>query len=186
MRVNQIEKRSYSLHEVRSAEGSSDKVIEGYAAVFNQRTNIDGEFYEVIERGAFDGCDLSDVALLVNHDNGQIPLARTTSGTLTVTVDDIGLAIRANLDTENNSAAQALYSAVSRGDIRGMSFCFSVSEDDWCNFEIPMPTRHIKRIKKVYECSCVTYPAYPTTDVKTARANELELYRLKNINLGGC
>lgn len=177
------ERRNYDFKEIRTVASSKEKIIEGHAAVFNQRTNIDGSFYEVIERGAFDGCDLSDVALLVNHDNGQIPLARTTSGTLTVTVDDIGLAIRANLDTENNSAAQALYSAVSRGDLKGMSFCFSIDElgDEWRDIEAPMPTRRIKRIKKCYECSAVTYPAYSTTDIQ-ARAKLEKAKELHKMN----
>ena len=117
------EKRTFNFAGAfRSKDADGEKFIEGHAAVFDVKTNIGGDFIEVIERGAFDGCDLSDVTLFVNHDASKIPLARTTSGTLTLSVDDVGLAIRAKLDVENNPDAKTLYSAVERGDLSGMSF----------------------------------------------------------------
>ena len=157
-----------------SQDTGGEKILEGHAAVFNQSTNIGGEFIEVIERGAFDDCDMSDVALFVNHDALQIPLARTTSGTLSVTIDEVGLAIRAKLDVENNPDAKALHSAISRGDLRGMSFAFIVANDgdEWLNLESTLPTRIIKKIAKVFEVSIANYPAYITTDVQ-ARAKQM-------------
>lgn len=155
---------------VRSAESQGEKIIEGHAAVFEQAEIIGREFIEVIERGAFDGCDLSDVALFVNHVVTDLPLARTPR-TLTVTIDEVGLKIRAKLDVANNQSAASVYSAVQRGDCRGMSFGFTVAEDEWQELNSEMPRRIIHKIGKVYEVSAVTAPAYEGTDV-VARAKE--------------
>lgn len=162
-----------------SQDIGGEKILEGHAAVFNQTTTIGGAFYEVIRRGAFDGCDMSDVALFVNHDASKIPLARTTSGTLTVTTDEIGLAIRAKLDVENNPDAKALYSSVARGDVKGMSFAFIVAEggDEWLNLETEMPTRIIHKIARLIEVSSANYPAYDTTEIHARAKNALAIVR---------
>ena len=161
--VQATEQRCYGLKEFRALENAGEKIVEGHAVVFNRQTNIGNSFYEIIESGAFDGCDLSDVALFINHDTSRLPLARTQSGTLTLSVDNIGLAIRARLDVENPDA-KALYSAVSRRDAVGMSFSFSVDVEEWQDLEAEMPTRIIKRFNKIYECSVANYPAYGDTE----------------------
>ena len=79
--------------------------------------------------------------------------------------DDQGLSIRVNLDTENNAEARALYSAVERGDITGMSFMFSVNGEEWDDLESEHPTRRIKDIGSVVEVSAVTFPAYTDTEI---------------------
>lgn len=181
----QTEKRCFSKQEFRALENDGEKIIEGHAAVFNQKTIIGNCFYEVIERGAFDGCNMSDIALLVNHDNTTLPLARTQSGTMTVSIDDVGLAFRAKLDVENNFVSKSVYSSVKRGDLRSMSFAFRVSDEEWQDLESEMPTRRIKRIDWVGECSVCTYPAYEGTDVSiSARArNTLETARKELCNM---
>jgi HK97 family phage prohead protease len=83
-------------------------------------------------------------------------------------VPGAGMTIRVDLDTENNADARALYSAVDRGDISGMSFMFIVDSDMWENLESDHPTRHIRSISKVFEVSAVTFPAYEATSI-TAR-----------------
>ena len=83
-------------------------------------------------------------------------------------VPNVGMAIRVDLDTENNADARALYSAVERGDISGMSFMFTVDSDSWEDLESDHPTRHIRKIDKVFEVSAVTFPAYEATSI-TAR-----------------
>ncbi|MBR4153135.1 MAG: HK97 family phage prohead protease, partial [Selenomonadaceae bacterium] len=80
--MNQKENRSYTFRDLRMVDDNGgEKIIEGHAAVFETVTNISGTFYEVIERGAFEGCDLSEVVLLLNHDHRSLPLAKTQSGT---------------------------------------------------------------------------------------------------------
>ena len=74
--------------------------------------------------------------------------------------------IRVNLDTENNAEAKALYSAVERGDISGMSFMFTVDEDRWEDIDTDHPKRHILSIRKVMEVSAVTFPAYEATSIQ--------------------
>jgi HK97 family phage prohead protease len=91
--------------------------------------------------------------------------------------DEFGMSIRAQLDTENNVDSKALYSAVERGDISGMSFMFSVSEDKWENLESDYPTRHILKIGSVVEVSAVTFPAYESTEISARSKEALESAR---------
>ncbi len=166
--------------------------VTGHAAVFGQTTNIADCFYEVIERGAFDECDLSDVMFLVNHIQDKIPMARsrTNSGnsTMSLQVDEKGLFIDASLDVENNSESKSVYSAVKRGDMDGMSFAFFIKEQTWENLDSKMPTRRIKKIKKVSEVSVVNRPAYSGTSINarseevTNAQKEIESLRKKNNN----
>ena len=79
--------------------------------------------------------------------------------------------IRVKLDTENNAEAKALYSAVQRGDISGMSFMFSIDGESWENLESDHPTRHVTKIGSVVEVSAVTFPAYDATTIN-ARSKE--------------
>ena len=146
-------------------------VVEGVAAVYEQETRIAdffGEFVEVIRAGAFDETDFTDVRLLVNHDFSGIALARSRRNnksdkpnTMQLSVDKTGLHIKADLDTENNEQARALYSAISRGDMDGMSFCFYVAEDGdkWTERD-GVQYREILKVAKVIEVSAVNFPAY--------------------------
>ena len=88
-----------------------------------------------------------------------------------MSVDEDGMTIRVDLDTENNADAKSLYSAVNRGDLTGMSFMFSVDDEEWENLESEHPTRHIKKIGSVVEVSAVTFPAYEATEIY-ARSKE--------------
>ena len=85
-----------------------------------------------------------------------------------------GMDIRVNLDTENNADARALYSAVERGDISGMSFMFGVSEEEWEGLDTEYPTRHIRGISCVLEVSAVTFPAYEDTEISARNRQALD------------
>lgn len=165
--ADEMVKRSFSIADLRAVDEGS--YIEGHPAVYEQKTNISGWFYEIIERGAFDECDFDDVLFSVNHDLEKIPLARSRrnngNSTMQLKLDDVGFYIKADLDIENNSEARSLYSAVKREDISGMSFIFYVRDAWWENLDTDMPTRHITKIRKVKEVSAVTYPAYTGTDI---------------------
>ena len=152
-------------------------IVEGLAAVCEQETRIAdffGEFIEVIRKGAFDETDFDDVRLLVNHDFNGIALARSRRNnksdkpnTMQLWVDDNGdVNIKADLDTENNEQARALYSAISRGDMDGMSFCFFVSEENqrWSERD-GVDVREILKVDKVIEVSAVNFPAYGGTNI---------------------
>lgn len=174
MKKKELEQRSYSF-EVRAEKSEQGNIITGRPIIYNSRTNL-GYFDEVIESGALDGADLTDVRFLVNHDTSKIPLARSRrnngNSTMKLTPDFEGLNLDfVKLDVENNMDARALYSAVQRGDISGMSFMFSIDDEEWEDLESDHPTRHIKKIGSVVEISAVTFPAYEATSIN-ARSKE--------------
>lgn len=166
----ELESRSYSFTVRADKDEQGGNIITGRPIVYDKMTDL-GWFNEIIERGALDKTNLQDVRFLVNHDTSKIPLARSRknnkNSTMQLTVDDDGMAIRVTLDTENNADARALYSAVQRGDISGMSFMFSINDEEWQNLESDHPTRRIKEIGTVVEVSAVTFPAYEQTEIST-------------------
>jgi len=176
-----LERRSYSFEARADVDENGGAIIAGRPVVYSSPTDIDGEFCEIIEPGALDGADLTDVRLLVNHDTKRIPLARSRnnseSSTMHLSVDADGLSLdRALLDVANNSEASALYSAVKRGDISGMSFLFSVAEQWWENVHSDYPTRHVTKVASIVEVSAVTFPYYLDTEIN-ARGGALESAR---------
>lgn len=175
MHENEAEKRGYTF-EVRAEEDSEQgSIILGRPIVYDTPTDIGESFREIIERGALDHTDLTDVRFLVNHNTSGIPLARSRrnngNSTMLLSVDDEGLKIRVSLDVENNSEARALYSAVQRGDVTGMSFMFWVDDEEWQDTDTAYPTRRIKSISSIVEVSAVTFPAYEATEI-TARSKQ--------------
>lgn len=166
--------RAYNFELRASNDETHGDHILGRPIVYDSRTDL-GWFDEIIERGALNDADLKDVRFLVNHDTSMIPLARSRrnneNSTMQMTVDKDGMGIRVNLDTENNSDARNLYSAIKRGDITGMSFMFSIDSEAWDDLESDHPTRRILKIGQVLEVSAVTFPAYEETEI-SARAKE--------------
>lgn len=174
-------RRNYNIFDIMTRSQEDDngiKKIEGHPVVFEQTTDIGGYFYEVIDRGAFDECDLTDVLLFVNHNQNKIPLARSRrnngNSTMHLQIDNIGLFMSADIDIDNNAEARALYSAIKRGDLDGMSFAFRIKEQEWLNLDTKMPTRRIKKFAKLYEVSAVNKPAYESTDINARDKDALE------------
>ncbi len=166
--------RAYNFELRAGNDDTHGDHIDGRPIVYDSRTDL-GWFDEIIEAGALDDANLKDVRFLVNHDTSMIPLARSRrnneNSTMQMTVDKDGMGIRVDLDTENNSDARNLYSAIKRGDITGMSFMFSIDSEEWDDLESDHPTRRIKKIGQVLEVSAVTFPAYEATEI-SARAKE--------------
>lgn len=168
--------RLYDNIELRAENNEQyGNYIEGLPIVFNSSTDL-GWYEETIDSHALDNTDLKDVRFLVNHNTDMIPLARSrnnnANSTMQLSVTEEGLRIRANLDTENNMDARALYSAVSRGDMSSMSFMFSINDDEWTDLESDHPKRLIKSISKVFEVSAVNFPAYPQTELYTSQRSK--------------
>lgn len=204
--------RRFNNCEVRAVPTESGSLITGRPIVYGSRTDL-GWFDEIIEPGALDQSDLTDVRFLVNHNTDMIPLARSRrnngNSTMTLTVVPEGLDMEAVIDTENNATARELKSAIERGDLSGMSFMFSIDDEEWEDLESDHPTRHIRKIGSVVEVSGVTFPAYDATTinarskealesarkaVETAKlearsvetdSNKLELEKAKTLILGG-
>lgn len=180
-----VENRAYTCNlETRSEDDKNKNTIIGKPIVFNTRTNIGDMWEEEIDPHALDNADLKDVMLLVNHDRNSIPLARSrnnnANSSMQLTIDDDGLNIRADIDKENPKGAELL-SAVSRGDITGMSFAFIVDKDEWKNLDEDLPLRTITSISKVIEVSAVNQPAYEATEIscRSLESAKAELESLK-------
>ena len=164
-----MEIRAFNFKVRAQEDEEHGTYIEGTPIVYDSWTDL-GWYDEVIDRGALADTDLRDVRFLVNHNTDMIPLARSRNNnensTMQMSIDDeVGMRIRVNLDTENNTDAKALYSAIERGDISGMSFMFNVDGDRWEEIESEHPKRHIEKISRVFEVSAVTFPAYEATNI---------------------
>lgn len=163
------------MMEVRLADDAEpDKmVVEGYAVRFDEPTVLweyEGiEYKEVIERGALDGADMSDVPFKYNHSNEVMIMARTRNKTLELRTENDGLFIRAEL--ADTSTGRDLYTLIKRGDVDAMSFAFSVEED---SYNRETHTRSISKIKKLYDVAAVDFPAYDTTSISARSFFELE------------
>ena len=177
-----LQTRSFSFEIRAEQEEKKGNVITGRPIVYDSKTDL-GFCFEMIEKGALDDCDLTDVRFLVNHDTNRIPLARSRknneNSTMQLKVDDQGLFIKVYLDCENNTEARNLYSAIERGDITGMSFMFAIDEEEALDIDSDKPTYIIKKISSVVEVSAVTFPAYNDTEINARSKSDLDKLRLK-------
>lgn len=175
-------RRNYEFEIRAEKDEKRGNIIVGRPIVYDSKTDIAGMFAEIIERGALKKTNLEDVRFLVNHDQSKVPLARsrrnTKNSTMQLTVDDEGMGIRVELDTENNTEARNLYSAIERGDISGMSFMFGIDDEEWEDLDTDYPTRHIKSISTVVEVSAVTFPAYEETSISARDKSAVDTARL--------
>lgn len=174
------ELRSFDF-EIRAAKDEQNGTfIEGVPIVFDKKCDM-GYFEEYISRDALSKTDMKDVRFLVNHNIEMTPLARSrnnnANSTMQMEVKEDGMHIRVNLDTENNTDAKNLYSAIQRGDVSGMSFMFVVRGDKWEKLNSDYPKRTITDIEKIFEVSAVTFPAYEDTSIKARSVSALESAR---------
>jgi HK97 family phage prohead protease len=137
--------------------------VDGYATTFNKPYLLyefeDGtKYYEMIDRNALDGADMSDVIMQYDHE-GRV-FARQSNKSLIITPDDLGLHIAADLG--RTDLARGLYQDIDAGMITKMSWAFVVLED---SFDRLTRTRTILRVKKVYDVSAVSIPANNDTEI---------------------
>ena len=150
------EVRTFNVQDLELRMDGENPVVVGYGAVFNSESNDLGGFREYIAPGAFDGRLEDDVRFLINHDG--LPLARTTNGTLKLSVDEKGLKYEAKLNPKV-STSRDLIELLKDGTINQSSFAFIVEDDSW---EVKDGTnyRTINKVSRLYDVSSVTYPAY--------------------------
>jgi uncharacterized protein len=179
----------YSKHDstLQTREENGERIIEGYAALYNTETNI-GPFKESIARGAFDNVLDNDVRALINHDPSLV-LGRTSSGTLELTSDEVGLKYRVKLG--NQQYATDLYESIQRGDISQSSFAFTIKNQTWSE---DRSSRSVDEVAQLLDVSPVTYPAYkeatvvardeeePTKEVRTAEVKPSAKIKSKSKN----
>lgn len=169
------------IRALQTLEKSEDNVVEGYALKFNKESRDLGGFVETIAPDALVGVDLTDVRCFLNHDSTKL-LGRTSSGTLELTVDDIGLHFRCTLP--NTSTGRDAMELVKRGDLNQCSFGFTVANHTWTK-DNGIMKRSINKIKSLLEISLVSIPVYDDTDVRVATrsleevVNELEKEKLE-------
>ena len=159
-----------------TASEENKQLVEGYAAVFNQRALIwesewsGWKYMEVIDRNAFAGADMTDTVFKYNHGDVAMVLARASNNTLNLSVDDKGLRMSADIiDTTNG---KDVYKLIKRGDLNKMSFAFTVKNERMeADKENKIYTRTITAFDKIYDVAVVDFPAYDGTSIQ-ARSQE--------------
>ena len=172
------------LSDVSFKEEDEQKmVLEGYAIVFDQETLIgdkDKGFIESIDRNALKNANMKDVPMKYNHDDSFLIIARTRNNSLRLTVDDIGLKVRAELiDTDSN---KDIYKMVKAGLLDKMSFAFTVSSQK-IDRSGDVPKRTITGIDRLYDVSIVDLPAYDQTSIVVGRSLALVDTELKTMDM---
>lgn len=169
------------------------KVLTGYGAVFFRATDTGTEYRiwkDMVERirpGAFDRALLErqDVRGLFNHDAARI-LGRTTSSTMRLSVDDVGL--RYEIDLPDTQEARDLATLINRGDITGSSFSFGANKTEWEDLPDGLSVRTLVDLD-LYDVGPVTYPAYEATSAAVRSAEhkslveEREQYRKATVDV---
>jgi hypothetical protein len=146
------------------AEGSIG-TIEGYAALFNVRSELlGGFFFEEILPGAFDDVLEDDVRALIDHESGRV-IGRSSSKTLRVGVDEKGLAY--SVDLPDTGDARDLRTLIDRGDVRESSFGFEVGPggSDWAIDKEGRTIRTVSKVQRLWDVSPVAFPAYADTTI---------------------
>jgi HK97 family phage prohead protease len=156
--------------QFETREENNERIIEGYFAVFNSNYDIAPGMSESVAPGAFRNTLAGDIRALVNHDTTLV-LGRTTARTLELSEDERGLWGRIRINP-NDSDAVNLYERVKRGDVSQCSFGFDVLDEETEFREDGIVHWTIKEVK-LYEVSCVTFPAYESTNID-ARSKQRE------------
>lgn len=168
MATNKIEIRSFAS-SLRAGSEEQSRHIEGYAIVFNSRSQLlGGYFYEEIlpEACTQEFIDSQDVRILYNHNGSGISLARSKQGkgTLTLTVDSKG--VKMSFDAPDTPFGNEILDMVRRGDADAMSFAFMADHDEWQELEDGTYLRTIHNIALITEASILDVsPAYVDTSV---------------------
>lgn len=149
------------------SEGAGMRVT-GYAALFDVEYDL-GPFTEVVRSSAFQNANMADVVALFNHDD-NIVLGRTSSGTLEIEIDEIGLKYTVTLP--DSPQGQSVYESIRRGDVSQSSWAFTLAPGDegqtWSDQmrgDKKIKYREVIKIDRVFDVSPVTYPANPDTSV---------------------
>ena len=160
---NEMQTRALQLFaptpEVKRIDSSY--YVEGYAARYEPYVlyeDYDGPIYERFEPGCFDGCDMSDIIMQLNHE-GTV-MARMSNGSLIVEPDDVGLFTAADLG--RTEAARRLYEEISTGMITKMSWGFILGDYD---FDPETRTIVHRSVKKIFDVSAVSIPANQNTEI---------------------
>lgn len=169
--------REYRAFNVLAEE--DEKRVKGYASTFNEPYTLfsddEYELREIIDEGAFDNCDMSDVIMQYNHE-GRV-FARQKNGTLNLTIDKpTGLFI--NADLGGTELGGQVYEEIRGGYTDKMSIGFTVDRaaDIWTRETIDgvtVETRRIMAVKRLFDVSAVSIPANPNTSIESVSVRAL-------------
>lgn len=151
------------------------RTVEGYALVFGKQSKDLGGFTEVIEPTALDGIlEKSDILCLLNHneDRGILARSRFGTGSLELTIDNVGLKYR--FEAPNTALGDELLEGLKRGDISTSSFAFTIAKDTWTKNENGSYLRTINQFKELFDVSPVYKEAYPDTSVALRKMKDIE------------
>lgn len=160
--------------EFRAAEEEGKKVIEGYFAVFGSTYELWPGATESIAPTAFDDALEGDIRALIDHET-RLVIGRTRAGTLALKVDNYGLWGDITINEEDTDAMN-LYARVQRGDVSQASFGFEILEER-TDFNNDGSVHWTIEKVKLYEISCVTFPAYQDTSVSARKEQYAEIRR---------
>lgn len=177
------EYRDFVLKVEKRAEDDKEMRVDGYASTYDDPYLLwksDGlQFFEVIDRGAFDNADISDVIMQYNHE-GRV-FARTKNNTLEVSPDNKGLFMVANLG--GTEIGRELYNEIRGGYTDKMSFAFTVNDEYEERTEtdegVVIYTRHVKSVEKVFDVSAVSIPANDATSISVRKLTDGVIEKLK-------
>lgn len=176
--IKQIDgaERRYFTNTLEFRQDGEVEYFEGYAAKFDSPTDL-GWATEVIRQGAFDAVLSDDVRGLFNHEP-NILLGRTVSKTMEVYTDAVGLRYKITYNPKDPDHVRVM-EKVKRGDVSQSSFAFSIDQEIWDDQD-GKNHRQIIKVKRLYDVSPVTYPAYTDTTV-AARSFEAVSKEVKPI-----
>ena len=176
--MENIERRNYAS-PVNVVGEDEKRTVEGYALLFD--TPSDGlSFTEVIERGALDGViEKSNIIALLNHDQSRGIHARSKNGvgTLSLTIDDIGLKYR--FEAPRTALGDELLEYLRRGEVSESSFAFTVEKETWEQTDDDVWKRTIHKFNMLYDVSPVYDAAYSATSVNLRGKDEAQAALLK-------
>lgn len=163
--------RNMNCLEIRKKEeneADQDFKVKGYATTYNEPYVLcsfdDCEIREQVDPSAFDECDMSDVIMQYDH-MGRV-FARISNNTLSLTSDEHGLLIEADLG--GTEIGRQLYEEIKGGYTSKMSFGFTVDDDkveEFTEDDKRIYMRTITRIGKLYDVSAVSLPANDGTEI---------------------
>ena len=174
-----MEKRIFNIENRFETKEDGKELVTGYGSIFNSRSENLGGFYEYKSPTAIskETIEKSDVRALINHDANLI-LARNTSGTLDLTVDEKGL--KYSFEIPETSYGKDLAINMKNGNLNQSSFAFTVADDEWNTDEDGNDIRTITAIDRLYDISVVSYPAYSQAESDLVVAKRgLTLYKEK-------
>lgn len=164
------EYRTFPIKLEERTEGEENYIVEGYASTFDSYVlwEFEGvQYKEQILPTAFEGSDMTDVIFVKDHE-GTV-FARTKNKTLQLSVDSKGLKVR--VDLSKTASAREMYEEIKAEMYTQMSFAFTVADDD---YDVDTHTRTIKKFRKIYDTSAVSFPANPGTDISPATRSRLD------------